>query len=65
MRNLYFKKAHRSGSNIQCRCHNPCERPIPDDEEGKQQLCQKLQKFDVSIAAYDTAIHEPEDLVSM
>lgn len=41
------------------------KRPIPDDEEGKQHLCQKLQKFDVSIAAYDTAIHEPEDPVSM
>ena len=40
------------------------KRPIPN-EEGKQQLCQKLQKFDVSIAAYDTAIHEPEDPVSM
>ena len=41
------------------------QRPIPDDEEGKQHLCQKLQKFDASIAAYDTAIHEPEDPVSM
>ena len=41
------------------------KRPISDDEEGKQHLCQKFQKFDVSIAAYDTAIHEPEDPVSM
>ena len=41
------------------------KRPIPDDEEGKHQLFQKLQKFDVSIAAYDTAIHEPEDPASM
>lgn len=34
------------------------KRPIPDDEEGKQELCQKLQKFDVSIAAYDAALSE-------
>ena len=34
------------------------KRPIPDDEEGKQELCHKLQKFDVSIAAYDAALSE-------
>jgi hypothetical protein len=34
------------------------KRPVPDSLEEKQQLCPKLQRFNVSIAAYDSGIRE-------